>query len=124
MFPSLGERQAIPHSDWTAFYERRVIVKYGSINPVPLCDLNKLGNTEIPRFWIQDSIIVLKWPRTGNVTGFPKSNRSPQCIRFESNSQLTRIESELFSFSKLQSISIPSNVEILGSKCFYFCTSL
>jgi hypothetical protein len=37
---------------------------------------------------------------------------------------LTRIEQEAFSFSSLQSILIPSNVEILGSKCFADCGSL
>jgi hypothetical protein len=35
-----------------------------------------------------------------------------------------RIESEAFSFSSLQSIMIPRNVEILGSKCFSHCRSL
>jgi hypothetical protein len=37
---------------------------------------------------------------------------------------LTRIESFAFSFSSLQSIVIPNNVEIVGSKCFSFCKSL
>jgi hypothetical protein len=37
---------------------------------------------------------------------------------------LTRIESGAFSNSSLRSILIPRNVEILGSKCFYGCTSL
>jgi hypothetical protein len=37
---------------------------------------------------------------------------------------LTRIDSEAFSFSSLQSISIPRNVEILGSRCFFNWTSL
>jgi hypothetical protein len=45
-------------------------------------------------------------------------------ITFESNSCLTRIASEAFSFSSLQSILISSNVEILGSKCFSSCESL
>jgi hypothetical protein len=45
-------------------------------------------------------------------------------ITFESNSRLTRIEPGTFSCSSLQSILIPSNVEILGSACFHFCTSL
>jgi hypothetical protein len=38
-------------------------------------------------------------------------------ISFESNSHLTRIESEAFSSSSLQSILIPRNVEIAESKC-------
>jgi hypothetical protein len=45
-------------------------------------------------------------------------------ITFESNSHLTRIESEAFSHSSLQSILIPRNVEILGSKCFYWSRRL
>jgi hypothetical protein len=44
--------------------------------------------------------------------------RSHSSVTFESNSCLTRIESFAFSFSSLQSILIPSNVELLGSKCF------
>jgi hypothetical protein len=43
---------------------------------------------------------------------------------FESNSRLVRIESKAFSYSLLQSILIPRNVEILGSKCFSSCKSL
>jgi hypothetical protein len=37
---------------------------------------------------------------------------------------LTRIESEAFYESSLESILIPMNVEILGSKCFSSCESL
>jgi hypothetical protein len=47
-----------------------------------------------------------------------------QSIIFESNSHLTRIESEAFSKSSLRSILTPRNVEIVGSKCFYNCKSL
>jgi hypothetical protein len=50
--------------------------------------------------------------------------KSLSLLTFESNSHLTRIESEAFSWSSLQSILIPRNVEILGSKCFSFCYSL
>jgi tRNA A-37 threonylcarbamoyl transferase component Bud32 len=50
--------------------------------------------------------------------------KSLSSITFESNSLLTRIESEAFSSSSLESILIPRNVEILGSKCFDNCTSL
>jgi hypothetical protein len=45
-------------------------------------------------------------------------------ISFESNSRLTRIESNAFSDSSLQSIVIPSTVQILGSSCFFYCKSL
>jgi hypothetical protein len=50
--------------------------------------------------------------------------KSLSSITFESNSRLTRIESEAFYGSSLQSILIPKNVEILGSKCFSLCQSL
>jgi hypothetical protein len=43
--------------------------------------------------------------------------KSLSSISFESNLQLTRIESSAFSSSSLQSIIIPSSVEILDSKC-------
>jgi hypothetical protein len=45
-------------------------------------------------------------------------------ISFESNSQLTRIESNAFLYSSLQSIMIPSTIQILGSGCFSCCESL
>jgi hypothetical protein len=45
-------------------------------------------------------------------------------ISFESNSQLTRIESEAFAASSLESIVIPKNVQILGSDCFSDCFSI
>jgi hypothetical protein len=45
-------------------------------------------------------------------------------ISFKSDSRLTRIESEAFSYSSLQSLLIPSNVEILCSECFPNCKSL
>jgi hypothetical protein len=50
--------------------------------------------------------------------------KSLSSITFESNSRLTRIESEAFSESSLRSILIPNSVEILGSKCFYNIRSL
>jgi hypothetical protein len=52
------------------------------------------------------------------------SCQSLSSITFESNSHLTRIESEAFYQSSLQSIMIPKNVEILGPKCFSSCQSL
>jgi hypothetical protein len=105
MLQSLGSRQRIDDSDSTIFYERRVVVKGGSINTVTRC---RLCNTEIVHVWIPDSIIILNrhhptdewsvgnkpWPLTSTV--------------FESNSRLTRIESDIFSNSSLQSILIPS----------------
>jgi hypothetical protein len=45
-------------------------------------------------------------------------------ILFESNSRLTRIESEVFPDSSLQLILISRSVEILGSECFSECKSL
>jgi hypothetical protein len=43
-------------------------------------------------------------------------------IAFESDSELTRIESEAFAYSTLTSITIPRNVEFLDVSAF-FCTS-
>jgi hypothetical protein len=45
-------------------------------------------------------------------------------ITFESNSHLTRIESEAFFWLSLQSILIPRNLEIVCSECFSSCKSL
>jgi hypothetical protein len=50
--------------------------------------------------------------------------KSLSSISFESNSHLTRIESEAFHQSSLQSIIIPRNVENLALKCFSNCKSL
>jgi hypothetical protein len=52
------------------------------------------------------------------------SCKSLSSITFESNSHLTRIESEALLGSSLQSILSPWNVEIFGSRCFSFCQSL
>jgi hypothetical protein len=50
--------------------------------------------------------------------------KSLSAISFECNSRLTRIDSEAFASSSLQSIVIHRSVEILGSSCFEFCESL
>jgi hypothetical protein len=118
---SLGSRQRIGDSDSTTFYERRVIVKGGSINTVALSALN---DSEILRVWIPDSIIILNLHRPSDCFGIRKEYGSLKSIVFESNSLLTGIESEGFYKSSLQTILIPSNVEILGSKCFSYCKSL
>jgi hypothetical protein len=118
--PSLGSRQRINDSDSTKFYERRVIVKGGSINTVTHCTLS---NTEILGGWIPNSIIFLNWHRPDDELGFVKEPVALQSIVFESNSRLTRIESKIFSKSSLQSILIPRNVEILGSNCSLISTS-
>jgi hypothetical protein len=52
------------------------------------------------------------------------SSISLSSISFESHLRLIRIESDAFSFSSLQSIVIPSSVEILGPSCFAYCKSL
>jgi hypothetical protein len=44
--------------------------------------------------------------------------KSFSSITFESNSRLTRIESESFSFSSLESIVIPRNVEFIDGSAF------
>jgi hypothetical protein len=51
--------------------------------------------------------------------------RSLSSISFETESELTRIESGAFSYcSSLKSITIPRHVQILCSYCFSSCTSL
>jgi hypothetical protein len=52
------------------------------------------------------------------------SCQSFSSIIFESDSRLTRIESKAFSYSSLQSIVIPRNVELLCSSRFSSCKSL
>jgi hypothetical protein len=97
------------------FYQRRLYVQNGSIEK--LLVLPKLSPLEIIRAWIPDSIAILK------LNSF-KDYQNLHWISFESNSQLTRIESNAFSSSSLQSILIPSTVQILDSKCFSYCYSL
>jgi hypothetical protein len=53
----------------------------------------------------------------------PRYDESLLSIKFESNPHLTRIESEAFSSSSLQSILILRNVEIVGPKYFSLCES-
>jgi predicted metal-binding protein len=48
--------------------------------------------------------------------------RSLSSITFESNSRLTRIEPEVFSFSSLQSIVIPRNVQFIAGSAFIGAT--
>jgi hypothetical protein len=84
-------------------------VRCGSIDTVTVSELDI---SEIVGAWISCSSVFLKgaWKRVW--------------IVFESNSHLTRIESEALSDSSLQSILIPNNVEILDSNCFSSCKSL
>jgi hypothetical protein len=123
MLPSLSleSRPTNSDSNSTKFYERRIVVKDGSINPVTLCTLN---DSEVLRVWIPNSIVILNYHCETFLDGIGKEHRPLELIVFESNSHLTRIERSGFSSSSLQSILIPSNVETLGSKCFSFCFSL
>jgi hypothetical protein len=109
MFHSLQSKQKSFWFSLTEFYERRVVVKDGSVKTVPT---STLKDAQILRVWIPNSIVILKGPLRF------------QFIIFESNSHLTRIGSETFSNSSLQSILIPNNVELLGSHCFSNCKSL
>jgi hypothetical protein len=118
---SLGSRHRIGDSYSTKLYERRVVVRGGSIKTITL---SGLSNTKILRVWIPNSIIFLNWNRPTEWFGIRKGHELLQSIVFESNSHLIRIESEAFSPSSLQSILIPRNVEILGSKCFSSCNRL
>jgi hypothetical protein len=83
-----------------------IVVWNGSID---LVTLSSQDGDLIGRSWIPNSIVSLK------------RHWKFQFILFESNSHLTRIESFTFYKSSLQSILIPRNVEILGSKCFSSC---
>jgi hypothetical protein len=121
MFQSSGGKQRIDKSDSIKLYERRVVLRNGSINTVTPCTLN---GSQILRVWIPDSIVFLKWYRSKLEFEFGKERHALKFILFELNSRLTWIESEAFSSSSLQSILIPKNVEILESKCFEYCHSL
>jgi hypothetical protein len=77
---SLGSRQRIDDSDSTKLYERRVVVKGGSINTVTQYGLK---NTEILGVWIPDSIIFLNWHRPTGKFGFGKEFGALQSIVFE-----------------------------------------
>jgi uncharacterized protein YuzB (UPF0349 family) len=109
MNASVGWRQQIGRSDSRTFYERRVVVRDGSIDIVRRSTLKE---TSICHSWLPDSII--------SMDGLWKL----QFMVFESNSHLTRIEPYAFSQSSLQSIFIPCNVEILEAACFAHCESL
>jgi hypothetical protein len=118
---SLGSRQRISDSDSTKFYELRVVVEGGSINPVTSCTPSK---TEIVRVWIPDLIIFLKFDWKAGRFEFLEEPGALNSIVFESNSRLRRIESGAFYKSSLESILIPRNIKIVGSKCFSNCESL
>jgi hypothetical protein len=57
-------------------------------------------------------------------TGSFSGCESISSLSFESNSRLTKIESDTFSMSSLQSIVVPSGVTILCPDCFAACDSL
>jgi hypothetical protein len=118
---SLGRRQRIADLPWTKFYERRVVVRNGSINTVPRCTPS---GSQILRAWIPDSIVILKWYRSELEFEFGKERHALKSILFELNSRLTRIESDTLYLSSLESILIPRNIEILESNCFSNCRSL
>jgi hypothetical protein len=98
------------------FCERKIVVRDGPIEEVTemsaeFCDENAV------HLWIPDSISIVKYKSFHNFDRF-------LALSFESNSGLIRIESKAFYGSSLESIVIPSTVQILGSSCFSFCKSL
>jgi hypothetical protein len=96
------------------FHLRRSYVCQGYVNMVStLSELDHCSERE----WIPNSIEILTFSKC-------KNRDCLSSIVFESNSRLTRIESNAFASSSLQSIVIPSPVRILGSKCFSSCKSL
>jgi hypothetical protein len=89
----------------TLVCHRRIVVRDGSIKVVALFQQHSSSTT---RVWVSESILrvcvsAFKWRNTFHL------------ISFESNSRLMRIESDGFSQTSLESIMIPSSVEILGS---------
>jgi hypothetical protein len=71
------------------------------------------------RCFSNSSNVIIPW--TISILGaacFSKSE-SLSAVSFEFKSQLTRIESDAFSYSSLRSIVIPCNVEFLCSLCFW-----
>jgi hypothetical protein len=93
---SLGRSQRIAETDSAQFDERRVAVENSSVM-----------SNEVLCVWIPNLIFFLNW------------DQPTQSFGFESNSHLTQIASNAFSYSSLQSILIPRNVEIRGSKIFF-----
>jgi hypothetical protein len=103
-----------PNPGWdesaaTVVCHRRIVVRDGSIEGVALIQWDSFATT---RALVSESILRVR-------AGCFKMSREFHSISFESNSRLIRIESNAFSFSSLQSIVIPSSVEILGSSLFY-----
>lgn len=45
-------------------------------------------------------------------------------IKFESNSELTRIDYEAFANSSNEIITLPNHVKTIGEKAFFMCTQL
>jgi hypothetical protein len=75
----------------------------------------------------RSSLNVVTIPRHAEILGSDcfLSCTSLLSISFETNCELTRIESNAFySCSSLKSITIPRHVQILGSDCFSSCNSL
>jgi hypothetical protein len=113
---SLQSKQTKYQSAMKAFCQRILFVKDGSIEHVILM-FSEVSHFGIIRIWIPNSIAILKFNLFKNCRKLP-------LISFESNSRLTRTESNSFSSSSLESILIPRNVEILDSSCFSNCYSL
>jgi hypothetical protein len=95
-------------------YMRRIVVENGSTRYILILDSKNRGSR---RVLIPGSITVL-------AADYLYQIRETEIITFESQTRLTRIESEAFSSSSFESIEIPRNVEILGSSCFSQCKSL
>jgi hypothetical protein len=93
---------------------RRKIVREGCVETVLILSPQKCNSSLV---WIPWSI------QEFTAKCFAKC-KAIKSFSFELSSGLNRIESFAFSYSSLQSISIPRNVEILGSSCFSGCESL
>jgi hypothetical protein len=111
-FPTQPTRKADSRA-LSAVYYRRIAVRDGFIEGLTRC---KEESASISQAWVPDSIVMV-------TAGWHQKHLQFRWLIFESNSRLIRIESRAFSGS-LESIVIPSNVEILSSSCFSGCKSL
>jgi uncharacterized protein YuzB (UPF0349 family) len=103
MFSDRRSRQTIRRSISTKSPERRIVVESGSVKTATF---SAFTSAQALQVWIPNSIVILK--------GYSQL----QFIIFESNSQLTQIESKAFSSSSLQSTAIPRTVQFINGSAF------
>jgi hypothetical protein len=92
----------------------RIVVQNDSTEYILILDSKNRGST---RVWIRGSITILAAKSL-------HKDRETEIIRFELQTRLSRIKPGAFSFSLLNSIEIPRNVQITASSCFSYRKSL